>query len=71
MHITQRTIGRIYPPEKGNRVVYDGDVTGFGVRITVAGAISFVLRYVLYFRESRLIIGTYMHWPFNHLQEID
>jgi integrase len=59
VRITQRTIGSLYPPEKGNRVVYDDDVIGFGVRTTAAGAISVVLRYVVDRRERRLTIGKY------------
>jgi integrase len=59
MRITQQQIRRLNPPEKGNKVTYDDEVTGFGVRITAAGAISFVLRYVVDRQERRLTIGKY------------
>ena len=59
MRITQRQIRSLQPPEKGNKVFYDDDVTGFGVRITAAGAISFVLRYVVNRQERRLTLGKY------------
>ena len=59
VRITQRTIGALSPPEKGNRIIYDDDLTGFGVRITAAGSIGFVLRYVVDRRERRLTIGKY------------
>lgn len=47
------------PPASGNHVEWDDEVTGFGVRITAAGAISFVLRYVIRGRERRYTIGRY------------
>ena len=59
MRITQQKIRSLHPPEKGNKVTYDDEVTGFGVRITAAGAISFVLRYVVDRQERRLTIGKY------------
>ena len=59
MRITQRQIRSLQPPANGNKVFYDDDVTGFGVRITAAGAISFVLRYVVNRQERRLTLGKY------------
>lgn len=41
----------------GNRVVWDRDLTGFGVRITAAGKVAFVLRYVLNGRQRSYTIG--------------
>ena len=32
-------------PAKGNRIIYDADVKGFGVRVTAAGGRAFVLNY--------------------------
>ena len=60
--ITMDTVKRLAPPPKGNAVIWDsgkGAVTGFGVRITAKGAISFVLRYVSDGRERRMTIGKY------------
>ena len=37
-------------------------MTGFGARITAAGAISFVLNYRVAGRERRLTIGRYPAW---------
>ena len=45
--ITETMVKGLEPPAKGNRVVWDDQLTGFGVRITAAGAVAFVLRYVL------------------------
>lgn len=58
--ITQRTIAKLSAPERGNRILYDAEVPGFGVRITSAGAVSFVLNYHIRGRERRYTIG---RWP--------
>ena len=52
-------------PPKGNRIAYDRGkdaVRGFGVRITAAGAKSFVLNYTIAGRERRYTIGAYPAW---------
>lgn len=50
LEVSQSTTHKIY---------WDGKTTGFGVRITKSGAISFVLRYVLNGRERKYTIGNY------------
>jgi integrase len=55
--ITQKTILSLQPPANGNRIQYDAEIPGFGVRITCNGAISFVLNYRLQGRERRYTIG--------------
>jgi len=65
--ITEKTIRKLRqePPAPGpngesrNLVVWDTEPKGFGVRITSAGAVAFVLRYVLDGRERRMTIGAY------------
>lgn len=60
--VTQNTIKALKSPPRGNSVVWDagsGSVTGFGVRITAAGSISFVLRYVIDGRERRMTLGKF------------
>lgn len=50
-------------PAKGNKITYDSDVKGFGVRVTAAGARSFILNYrTRYGRERRYTIGSYPDW---------
>jgi integrase len=49
-------------PESGNRIVYDSEVKGFGVRVTKAGAKAFILNYRAGGRERRLTIGSYPDW---------
>jgi hypothetical protein len=51
------------PPSSGNRIVYDTEVKGFGLRVTYNGARSFVLNYRN--RDGiarRLTIGSYPDW---------
>jgi len=63
--LTDKIVQGMARPEKGNRVTYDGGkgaVTGFGARVTAAGAKAFILRYVAAGIERRLTIGTYPTW---------
>ena len=58
--ITDKLVRELELPAKGNRIVYDDRVSGFGIRITSGGSRSFVLNY----RNSegverRLTIGPY------------
>ncbi len=55
--ITVHLVNALSAPKSGNRVLWDSDLTGFGVRITATGAVSFVLRYVINGRERRYTIG--------------
>ncbi len=55
-------VKEIEPPEKGNRIVYDSEIKGFGVRVTAAGSRSFILNYVIAGRERRFTIGNYPSW---------
>lgn len=57
--ITLAVIENLKPPPRGNRIVYDSEVPGFGVRITAAGAISFVLTYWIHNRQRRYTIGRF------------
>ena len=55
--LTERTIQGLKVPTRGNRIHYDKEIPGFGVRITSNGAISFVLNYRIHGRERRYTIG--------------
>ncbi len=55
--LTERDIAKLSPPITGNRIVYDSELPGFGVRITAAGVVSFVLNYRIHGRERRYTIG--------------
>lgn len=58
--IVERMIKRLIPPETGNCIAYDSEISGFGARITSAGAVSFILNYRIHGRERRFTIGK---WP--------
>ncbi|MCH8111850.1 MAG: integrase family protein, partial [Proteobacteria bacterium] len=57
--VTKDSIGKLRAPATGNKVLWDSRDKGFGVRITAAGVISFVFRYVISGRERRLTIGVH------------
>ena len=60
--ITDKLVRDRQPPAQGNRITYDAEVKGFGVRVTAAGARAFVLNYRLDGRERRYTIGAYPDW---------
>jgi len=60
--ITDLLVRGMKSPAAGNRIVYDSEVRGFGVRITAAGARAFVLNYRVDGAERRLTIGAYPDW---------
>jgi integrase len=55
------------PPAKGNRIMYDAEVKGFGVRVTAAGTKAFILNYrvrrgLRAGTERRYTIGDVRDW---------
>ncbi len=57
--ITDKLVKELVPPAAGNRITYDDEVAGFGIRITSAGVRSWVLNYRINGRERRYTIGPY------------
>ncbi|HEY6337080.1 MAG TPA: site-specific integrase [Candidatus Sulfotelmatobacter sp.] len=55
--ISEKTVKNLTPPKHGNRILYDAQIPGFGVRITAAGAVGFILNYHVHGRERRFTIG--------------
>src|ERR1019366_3749269 len=56
--ITQTFATRVEAPAQGNRIHYDREIAGFGLRVTEKGAKSFILNYVIHGRERRYTIGS-------------
>jgi integrase len=56
--ITQTFATRVKSPATGNRIHYDSEIAGFGLRVTEKGAKSFILNYVIHGRERRYTIGS-------------
>jgi integrase len=59
--INEQSIGRIkkQAPEAGNVIVWDTELPSLGVRVTAAGAVSYVLDYRLRGKQRRFTIGRY------------
>jgi integrase len=61
--LTDRAIAAVAAPAHGVRIVYDQGVTGFAIRVTAAGARSFILRYrTRHGRERTYTIGAFPDW---------
>ena len=68
---SNKEISKLPCPEKGQRLVWDSDVPGFGVRITAAGARSFIFNYRVRGtgRERRYTIGSVADWKVTAARE--
>jgi len=64
MHLTDTLCKKIQRPAKGNKISYDDEVAGLGLRTTVGGAKAFVLNFRRRSdgRERRLTIGQFPAW---------
>ncbi|MGA9198073.1 MAG: Arm DNA-binding domain-containing protein, partial [Pseudolabrys sp.] len=68
--LNEKTIEELPVPATGNTITYFAGATiqgakaprGFGVRVTAAGARSFILNYRLRGREHRFTIGAWPDW---------
>lgn len=60
--LTDRHVKALPAPAKGNKIFYDSEVAGFGLRATAAGAKAFVLNYRVGGRERRVTIGSFPDW---------
>ncbi len=67
--LTEKVVRDLPAPATGNRVHYDQDVKGFGVRVTRAGARAFVLNYTASGRERRQTIGSHPDWSVQAARE--
>ncbi|MGZ5915078.1 MAG: tyrosine-type recombinase/integrase [Hyphomicrobium sp.] len=62
-HLTDAVVRRLPAPDKGKKIYPDDEVAGLGVRVTAAGARSYVLRYVTRAgRERTYTIGDIGDW---------
>jgi integrase len=62
--LTDKIMKTAAPPEKGNRIIWDTAVRGFGGRITAAGSRAFVLNYKRKSDglERRWTLGSFPDW---------
>jgi len=68
-HLTERFVKSATPSAARNVIVYDDEVSGFGIRVTQAGAKSFVLSYSVAGRERRITIGSWPDWSVTAARE--
>jgi integrase len=59
---TDKDVRDLPSPATGNRIYFDPDVKGFGVRVTPAGAKAFILNYRADGRQRRITIGSFPDW---------
>jgi len=68
-HLTERFVKASEPNPVRNIIVRDDEVIGFGLRVTTAGAKSFVLTYTIAHRERRITIGSWPEWSVTAARE--
>jgi integrase len=69
VRLTEKEIRKLPVPEKGNRITYDDQVRGLGLRVTAGNARAFVLNYRTNGRERRLTIGPWPEWSATAARE--
>jgi integrase len=68
--LTDKIVKALPLPGSGNRIAYDSELKGFGVRVTSAGSRAFVLNYRTRIgRERRFTIGQFPDWSTNAARE--
>ena len=67
--LTDRIVKDLPAPASGNRIQYDADLPGFGVRVTSAGARAFILNYRAAGRERRITIGGFPAWNVSRARD--
>jgi integrase len=73
-HLTDYLVrNHLTPPERGNRIVYDDNAkaSGFGIRVTAAGAKAFIIRYRVKDtgQQRTYTIGGYPSWQVKAARE--
>ncbi|MDA1235755.1 MAG: integrase arm-type DNA-binding domain-containing protein, partial [Acidobacteria bacterium] len=69
MRLTEQTIRKFPTPEKGNKVHYDEEIKGLGLRVTAANARAFILNYRIAGRERRYTLGLWPEWSATAARE--
>jgi integrase len=60
--LSETLVRKALPPARGQTMIWDAEVKGFGLRITPGGAKSFVLDYRAEGRQRRITIGAHPDW---------
>lgn len=67
--LTDTSTKALAVPASGNKITYDSEVKGFGVRVTSAGAKAYILNYRAAGRERRITIGSFPDWKVTDARE--
>lgn len=68
--LSDKLVKAIEAPQSGNRIVYDAELKGFGVRVTSANARAFILNYrTTAGRERRITIGSFPDWKVSKARD--
>lgn len=62
IRLTEKVVKNLPAPNRGNKITYDTEIAGFGVRVTAKGIKSFILNYHVAGRERRMTIGQFPAW---------
>lgn len=60
--LSDASVRKALPPSQGQLFLWDAEVKGFGLRVTKAGAKSFILDYRADGRQRRITLGSYPDW---------
>jgi integrase len=71
MRLIDKIVKQLPAPKRGNKVTFDSDVKGFGIRITAADSRSFVLAYRRKADglQRRITIGSFPDWSTTAARE--
>lgn len=66
---TDKTVEALPAPATGSKIYYDPTLRGFGVRVTAAGARSYIFNYRAKGRERRITVGSWPSWKVRPARE--
>jgi integrase len=69
MRLNDAIVRKLPSPPTGYRLIWDTEIKGFGVRVTAAGAKSFILNYRASGVGRRHTIGSFPDWPTSAARE--
>jgi integrase len=69
MRLNEQAIRKIEAPTQGYRLIRDGEIPGFGLRVTANDARAFTLTYTTDGRQRRLTIGAWPVWTATAARE--
>ena len=67
--LTDKAVKALEAPASGNRITYDDEVRGWGLRVTSQGTKAWVVNYRVGRRERRITIGAYPDWSVSAAKE--